>query len=196
MIMFVFRFFAGSLAHKLSPIGLMCLSSLGAGIGLLALSYAQGPVMGILAATIWGFGVCYMWPTMLGISSERFPRGGALAMGIIGGAGSIIINYGLALIGQIYDHYTQAALPAGVTLQQAMANPAMKTALDAARNAGAPYAFRWMSLAAIVPLVIFAVWYLVDKQKGGYKAIKLVQADPGDFSTEAVLDTDVAAATK
>lgn len=200
MIMFVFRFFAGALAHKFSPIGLMCVSAVGAGLGLLALSYAKGPVMGILAATVWGFGVCYMWPTMLGISSERFPRGGAMAMGIVGSAGSIIINYGLALIGQIYDHYTAAALPAGVTLKQAMAeaatNPTMKAALDAARNEGAPYAFRWMSLAALVPLVIFAVWFLVDKQKGGYKAVKLVQADPGDFSTEAVLETDGAAVAK
>jgi MFS family permease len=191
MLMFGFRFFAGTLAHKLSPVGLMCLSSVGAGLGLLALSYAQGPVMGILAATVWGMGVCYMWPTMLGISSERFPRGGAMAMGIVGSAGSIIICYGLTLIGQIYDHYTEAALPGGMALKDAIAkaatDPTTKAALDAARNTGAPYAFRWMSLAALVPLVVFAIWYAVDKQKGGYQAVKLVQADPGDFSPEAAV---------
>jgi MFS family permease len=192
MLMFVFRFFAGALAHKFSPIGLMCFSSLGAGLGLLALSYAQGPVMAILAATIWGMGVCYMWPTMLGIASERFPRGGALAMGFIGAAGSIVINYGLALIGQIYDHYTQVSLgtlPLKDALAQAATDPTVKATLDAARNAAAPYAFRWISLAALVPLVIFAIWWAVDKKSGGYKAVKLVQADPADFSTEAVLET-------
>lgn len=180
MIMFVFRFFAGALAHKFSPIGLMWISSLGAGIGLLALSFATGPTLGILAATVWGFGVCYMWPTMLGIASERFPRGGALAMGLIGAAGSIVINYGLALIGQIYDHYTQAALP-GMTLKDALAqaatNPAVQQQLDAARAEGAPWAFRWISLAALVPLVIFGIWWMVDKQRGGYKAVKLA-AEP------------------
>jgi MFS family permease len=196
MLMFVFRFFAGALAHKFSPVGLMCFSSLLAGLGLLALSYAQGPVMGILAATIWGMGVCYMWPTMLGIASERFPRGGAFAMGLIGAAGSIVINYGLALIGGIYDHYTQVALgttPLKDAIAQATTDPNMKAALEAAKNAAAPMAFRWVSLAAFIPLIIFAIWWMVDKKSGGYKAIKLVQADPADFSREAVLETDVAA---
>jgi MFS family permease len=196
MLMFVFRFFAGALAHKFSPIGLMCFSCVGAGLGLFALSYADGPVMGLLAATLWGMGVCYMWPTMLGISSERFPKSGALGMGLIGGMASIVINYGLKLIGQIYDHYTQLAL-GEVALKDAIARaatePAMKSALDLAHDAAAPMAFRWMSLAAIIPLVIFAIWWMIDKKSGGYKAIKLTQADPADFSTEAVLATDGAA---
>lgn len=181
MIMFVFRFFAGALAHKFSPVGLMWISSVGAGLGLVALSFATGPVLGILAATVWGFGVCYMWPTMLGIASERFPRGGALAMGLIGAAGSIVINYGLALIGQIYDHYTQAALPAGMVLKDAIAqaasDPTIQQQLEAARSIGAPWAFRWVSLAALVPLVIFGIWWFVDKQRGGYKAVRL-SAEP------------------
>jgi len=197
MLMFVFRFFAGALAHKFSPIGLMWISSIGAGLGLLALSYANSPVLGLLAATLWGMGVCYMWPTMLGITSERFPRGGALAMGLIGGAGSMIINVGLGVIGSIYDHYTQLHLPAGSDLKdfaaRAATDPALAKQLDAAKTLAAPYAFRFIGLLAIVPLIVFGIWWLIDKQKGGYKAIKLVQADPADFNTEAILETDVAA---
>ncbi len=199
MLMFGFRFFAGALAHRFSPIGLMCISSLLAGLGLVALSYAQGPVMAILAATVWGMGVCYMWPTMLGIASERFPRGGALAMGFIGAGGSIVINYGLKVIGDIYDHYTQISLGDGLTLKDALANaandPIVQASLTLARNDAAPYAFRWVSIAALVPLVIFAIWWMVDKKSGGYKAVKLVQADPGDFSTDAVMETDGRAVT-
>jgi len=197
MLMFVFRFFAGTLAHKFSPIGLMWISSIGAGLGLLALSFANSPVLGLAAATLWGMGVCYMWPTMLGITSERFPRGGALAMGLIGGAGSMIINVGLGVIGGIYDHYTALNLPPGTDLKdfaaQAAANPVLAQQLDAAKTAAAPYAFRFIGLLAIVPLIVFGIWWLIDKQKGGYRAIKLVQADPADFNTEAVLETDVAA---
>ena len=188
LIMFGFRFFAGALAHKFSPIGLMCVSSLGAGLGLLALSYASGPVMGLLAATIWGFGVCYMWPTMLGISSERFPKSGAFGMGLIGGMGSIVINYGLQLIGQIYDTYTTANLNGASlkeTVEKAATDPALNAQLEAARAAAAPMAFRWMSLAAVIPLVIFAIWFMIDKKSGGYKAVKLGQADPADLSTAA-----------
>jgi len=53
----------------------------------------QLPVMGILAATVWGTGVCYMSPTMLATASERFPRGGALLMGLMGTAGTLSIRF-------------------------------------------------------------------------------------------------------
>jgi len=196
-LMFVFRFFAGALAHKFSPIGLMWISSIAAGLGLFALSYANSPVTGLLAATVWGMGVCYMWPTMLGITSERFPRGGALAMGIIGAAGSIIINVGLGVIGGIYDHFTLKNLPPGSDLkqfvEQAASNPALAQQLEVAKTAAAPYAFRYVGLLSVVLVIVFGIWWLVDKQRGGYQAVKLTQADPADFSADAVLETDVAA---
>ena len=200
MLMFGFRFFAGALAHRFSPIGLMCMSCAGAGLGLLAISFAKGPVEGVLAATLWGVGVCFMWPTMLGITSERFPKSGALGMGLIGGVGSMIINYGLKEIGAIYDRYTAAALPAGNTLKDvtaaAASDPAMAAMLKTAQFAGAPWAFRWVSVVALLPLVVFGVWWMIDKKSGGYKAVKLTQADPGDFSVDAVLQTDGAAVSK
>src|SRR5205085_9111783 len=73
-LMFVMRHFAGPLVHKLSSIGLVWFSCLMASLGLVALSVANSPVMGMLAATIWGTGVCYMWPTMLASASARFHR--------------------------------------------------------------------------------------------------------------------------
>ena len=59
--------------------------------------------MGLLAATLWGTGVCYMWPTMLATASERFPRGGALLMGLMGTAGTLSIQFVLPIMGTIYD---------------------------------------------------------------------------------------------
>ena len=59
---------------KLSPIGLLWVSCLLASVGLFALSIANSPVTGLLAATVWGTGVCYMWPTMLATAAERFPQ--------------------------------------------------------------------------------------------------------------------------
>src|SRR3954452_19087735 len=102
-LMFVMRHFAGPLVHALKPIGLLWLSCLLAALGLVALSYANSPVMGILAATIWGTGVCYMWPTMLATASERFPRGGALLMGLMGTAGTLSTQFMLPIMGSIYD---------------------------------------------------------------------------------------------
>ncbi len=79
-------------------------SAWGASLGLVALSFANSPAMGLLAATLWGTGVCYMWPTMLATASERFPRGGALLMGLMGTAGTLSIQFVLPIMGTIYDH--------------------------------------------------------------------------------------------
>src|SRR4029453_3141110 len=61
-LMFVARHFAGPLVEKLSSIGLLWVSCLMASLGLVALSVANSPITGLLAATLWGAGVCYMWP--------------------------------------------------------------------------------------------------------------------------------------
>ena len=92
-LMFVMRHFAGPLVHRLSPVGLLWVSCLMASLGLVALAAADLPITGLLAATIWGTGVCYMWPTMLATASERFPRGGALLMGLMGTAGTLSIRF-------------------------------------------------------------------------------------------------------
>src|SRR4029078_2889505 len=73
-LMFIMRHFAGALVHKLAPIGVLWLSCVLAALGLVALSFADSPILVLLAATVWGTGVCYMWPTMLATASERFPR--------------------------------------------------------------------------------------------------------------------------
>jgi MFS family permease len=202
-LMFVMRHFAGPLAHKLSPVGLLWLSSLVAGLGLFALSWATNPVLALLASTLWGVGVCYMWPTMVGVTSERFPRGGALLMGLTGTAGMLSNFFVVPLMGGIYDHYTAQALSRqGLQLQAVIANkaPAAQAALTLAQTEAAPYAFRYVSAAAIVLIVVFGIIWLRDRARGGYQAeritpedVELYQTDPGDFSAEAVLETEKAA---
>jgi MFS family permease len=118
-IMFVMRHFAGALAHRLSPVGVMWMSCLLASVGLFLLSKATSPVTAILAATVWGTGVCFMWPTMLAAASERFPKGGALLMGLMGTAGTASIWFFLPRMGAIYDH-AKVALAA----EQDPGNPA------------------------------------------------------------------------
>jgi len=177
-LMFVLRHFAGPLAHKLSPVGLMWVSSLLAGLGLLALSAAHNPIVGLLAATVWGAGVCYMWPTMLGVASERFPKGGALLMGLMGTAGQLSIFFVVPLMGKVYDAYTTKALPLGTKLQdlirQAATDKVAQAQLDAAHTQAAPFAFRYVAALAIVLLIVFGIIWLRDKAMGGYKAVKLV----------------------
>ena len=75
-LMFVMRFFAGPLAHKLSPVGMLTVSAILSAIGLYWLSYVDNAAMAFAAATVFGIGVAYFWPTMLGVTAERFPKGG------------------------------------------------------------------------------------------------------------------------
>ena len=43
----------------------------------------------IIAATVYACGKTFLWPTMLAVVSERFPKGGAITIGAIGGAGML-----------------------------------------------------------------------------------------------------------
>lgn len=103
LIMMVLRFFAGPIVHKLSPLGLLAASAAIAAIGLVFLSQATGMLI-LAAATIYGFGKTFFWPTMLGVVAEQFPKGGALTLNTTGGVGMLGVGVvGAALLGNIQD---------------------------------------------------------------------------------------------
>ena len=88
-LMFVLRFFAGPIVHRINPLGLLFASSLLAAAGLLMLGSSATGLAIIAAATVYGAGKTFFWPTMLGVVSERFPRGGALTLGAVGAIGML-----------------------------------------------------------------------------------------------------------
>jgi fucose permease len=177
-LMFVMRHFAGSLAHRLSPIGLMWVSCLFAAIGLYMLGSATSPATGIVAATVWGVGVCYMWPTMLGITSERFPKGGAVLMGLMGCAGNISFFYVVPYLGKVFDEAKQAAaVTAGTTFDAIKSLPETDPTMNTVLSAASAKAFHTVALFPAVLLVVFGAWWLYDKAQGGYKAIKLTETE-------------------
>ena len=102
-MMFVLRHFAGPIAHRIAPIGMLWGSVIIATAGLLLLSRANSPLTGLGAATVWGLGVCFLWPTMLANVSERYPRGGELFVGLLGFAGAMAIQFVLPELGRIFD---------------------------------------------------------------------------------------------
>ncbi len=105
VIMFVLRFFAGPIVHRISPLGLLALCSAVASAGLYWLGNA-GPALGALlaAATLYAFGKTFFWPTTLGVVSEQYPRGGALLLNAISGVGMISIGtIGGPAIGTMQD---------------------------------------------------------------------------------------------
>tara|TARA_B110000503_G_scaffold122828_2_gene187827 strand:+ start:16889 stop:18397 length:1509 start_codon:yes stop_codon:yes gene_type:complete len=88
-LMFVLRFFAGPIVHKISPLGLLFISAILGTIGLFVLGNSTTGIVMVLAVTIYGVGKSFFWPTMLGVVGERYPKGGAITMGVIGGVGML-----------------------------------------------------------------------------------------------------------
>jgi MFS family permease len=115
-LMAVLRQFAGSFVHRLSPPGLLLISAILAGIGLYWLSFAESLGMAIASATVFALGVCFFWPTMLGVVSERIPKGGALALAMMGGMGMLASGMiASPLIGEAADTYLKDKLPKAET---------------------------------------------------------------------------------
>jgi MFS family permease len=160
-LMFVMRHFAGPMVHKLSPTGLLWFSSLLASIGLFALSVANSPVTGLLAATVWGTGVCYMWPTMLATAADRFPRGGALLIGLMGTAGMLSITFVLPAMGTIFDSKKIEVAGGSAAFNALQPGPELERVLGIA----AQTSFRAVAiLPALLLLVFGAIWWF-DRMK-------------------------------
>lgn len=88
-LMFILRFFAGPIVERISPLGLLAASAIFGAVGLTLLGNAEGAVMCIVAATVYGIGKTFLWPTMLAVVSEQFPKGGAITIGAAGGVGML-----------------------------------------------------------------------------------------------------------
>jgi len=145
-LMFVLRFFFGGVAHRFSPFGVLAVCSILCAVGLYWLGGLQpgtSPLVAFLAATLFGIGKTYYWPTMLGVTSELFPKGGALLLALMGGAGMLCIAVVLPIMGAEFD------------------------------KAGAGAALRTVAVLPVILTVVFGVLFLYHRARGGYRAVKL-----------------------
>ncbi len=198
-IMMVLRFFAGPIVHNLSPIGLLIVSSILAIAGLTALSKTGNSGLGMIfaAATLYGFGKTFFWPTMLGITAEQSPKGGALTLNAISGVGMLAVGIlGFPFIGYLQEKTSTDVLAksAPAVMQQVGAEksyvlgkytgidpvqeekitaPAEKTAIAEAKKAGQFSALGSMAAFPTIMLVCYVLIWAYFKSKGGYKAVEL-----------------------
>jgi MFS family permease len=157
-LMFALRFCAQFIEKnlKLSPVGILLVCALLACLGLNLVSgiTAFGAAFG--AVLVYGVGKTFFWPTMLAITSDRFPRTGAVAMSIMGGIGMMSAGLvGSPGLGYAKDRF------AGEELQKADA------ALHAEYKAEKPSS--WMSF-------ILAPAVGLDGKKLGDAKAKLAEA--------------------
>ena len=198
-IMVILRFCAGPLIHKLSPLGLLAGCSTLAAIGLFALSKtASAGIFTIFAAaTLYGVGKTFFWPTILGLTSEQCPKGGALTLNAIGGIGMLSVG----ILGAPFIGYLQES---SATQQLAAANPALyqtvtveknyllgkyqaidpvksaavtdATSTTAITNATTTGQFSALGKMALFPLFMLACYLALlayFKSRGGYQPVQL-----------------------
>ncbi len=163
-IMFVMRHFAGPLAHRFSDMGLLWFTTVPAAIGLYMLSIADSPLTALAAATVWAFGVCFMWPTMLAAVAHRYPRGGSWTIGLVGFAGAMAIRFVLPELGAIYDR-AKIARAGG---EQAFMALQPGDQLSAVLTYASTRSFQTVALIPVVLFVIFGlVWWRERRGKLG-----------------------------
>lgn len=202
-IMMVLRFFAGPIVHKLSPIGLLIVSSVLAIAGLFALSKtgSSGLFFIFAAATLYGFGKTFFWPTMLGITSEQCPKGGSLSLNAISGIAMIAVGVvGFPFIGFVQDNTASAELTANapatakIVLEEkalfgihdytaidpektpaavAQQGEEASRALETATKAGQFTALAKMTIFPTFMLVCYILLFVYFQAKGGYKPVEL-----------------------
>lgn len=109
-IMMVLRFFAGIPLKFLSPPGLLLCSSLCSIVGLFFLSLSSGVIV-FMAFVFFAVGQTFYWPTVLGLVSEQYPRGGAMTLNTVSAMGLLTVGiFGFPFFGAVQDSYDARTL--------------------------------------------------------------------------------------
>ena len=198
-IMMVLRFFAGPIIHKFSPLGLLAGCATLAVVGLTALSKTNGAGMAVIfaAATLYAVGKTFFWPTMLGLTSEQCPKGGALTLNAMGGIGMLAVGIlGFPFIGYLQESSATAKLQTSnpalyqtVTVEKkyllgdykaidpvksaAVIEPAATEAIKTATTTGQFSALGKMAFFPAFMLAGYLALIAYFKTKGGYKPVEL-----------------------
>lgn len=166
-VMVLGRGLAEPVVHKLSPAGVLLMSAILAALGLYLLGHSTGNML-FVGAIIFGMGVCYFWPTMLGFVSENLPETGAVGMNFIGGAGMFAVSIYMIFMGGYYDRLVAAQLPSGADPAAYNAAPAgsdMANALNNAKSLAGPHIINATLTIPIILIVAFAILFVYMRSR-------------------------------
>ena len=109
--MMILRFYAGVPLKFFSPPGVLFLSSCFSIVGLFALSGMNGLLGIIIAFVIYAIGQTFYWPTVLGFTSEQFPKGGAMTLNTVSAMGLLTVGiFGFPFLGAVQDNFDAKAV--------------------------------------------------------------------------------------
>jgi hypothetical protein len=104
---------------------------------------SSSAVVPLTAATIFGIGKTFLWPTMIGTTAELFPRGGPLLLSLMGGAGMLSVGLVLPVMGRRMDTYGPGA------------------------------ALQMVAMLGAILTVIFGGLWIHFRARGGYRAVHI-----------------------
>jgi len=198
LIMMILRFCAAPVVKLFTPLGLLIVSCILAAAGLVMLSRATGlAILG--AATLYGVGKTYLWPTVLGIVAERFPKGGALSLNATTAVGMMSVGIlGTVFLGQIQDRAVESRLekeqPAlhqqlvaekvSVLGKYQAVDPkrlkelgkAEKETIDQLTQNARKSALSTIAIFPVSMLIGYIALFVIFRKRGGYKAVDLEEA--------------------
>ena len=168
-VMVIGRGLAEPVVHKFSPQGVLLMSSILAALGLYMLGHTTGNML-FVGALVFGMGVCYFWPTMLGFVAENIPKTGAVGINLMGGAGMFAVSIYMMFMGGFYDRLLVGKLPSGATLAEynaAAPGTEMANALNEAKKAAGPEILNATLVIPIILIVAFTglVIYMRGRKK-------------------------------
>ncbi len=199
-IMMVLRFFAGPIVHRISPLGLLATCSAIAAVGLFMLSRSTGIAI-LIAATVYGLGKSFFWPTSLGVVAEQFPRGGALTLNAVAGVGMLAVGIvGNPFLGYFQDqevsHQLEIADPQAhaeyVTVEKrgvfgrylalnsdkvANASQEDRQLISDVQDAAKKGALSQVAIFPVIMLICYLGLIVYFRKKGGYRAVELASAE-------------------
>ena len=156
-VMVIGRGLAEPVVHRFSPQGVLAMSAFLAACGLYLLGHSTGNML-FVGALVFGMGVCYFWPTMIGFVAENLPKTGAVGLNLMGGAGMFAVSLYLMFMGGYYDRLLAGKLPEGTDLStyvNASTGSDMAMALNEAKKAAGP---EIINVTMVIPILLTAAF--------------------------------------
>ncbi len=144
-LMAVARYFGGEVVAKFNTTGVLWGSAILASIGLYLLSSTSGGMV-YLAAIVYGLGIAYFWPNMIGFVAAYIPKSGAIGLSIVGAMGMFMSGLIMPIYGGLIDsNRVKAAAEglSGVDLDVATGQMTLST----------------MTLPPLILIVLFGILY-------------------------------------
>jgi hypothetical protein len=201
---------------KLSPVGLLFICAVCAVVGLNMVSAISTFGGAMAALVIYGIGKTFFWPTMLAVTSDRFPRTGAVAISIMGGIGmmsaGLIGSPGLGyakdrFAGEelakadqaLYQQYKNErpsqwlvfkevnGLDAGKVAALSTNNAPEKATVLKANMDGDRHTLKADSTIPVIMAIIYLGMIFYFKARGGYKPVHIVETTTPQRKAEAAV---------